>query len=941
MWWNGARSILVATAETDPAPRFSADNLETDGSANFFAACGCPTCGKKPGIEIDAPEVVTTTHDVWGDANVGYDAPAADRGPVSLNWIMGTEATMFAPRGGFAQPEWISISGDLDLPIDFGATLQWDDPGPQSLQGPAPPFQANIGGPDIAGNISTSSSLTLGQSFNGSIGVAGDDDWFRVELTAGQSYVFTLNGFSGSGAALSDPFLELYSSTGQLLSINDDSGPGLGSLLRFTAVESGTYYINARAFEDETGPTLTGNYTISFNTGAPQNPLDTINLNFTLTSSNVTYYFAVSGDTYNTGAETQSALRSWTTAEQAAARAAFATYAAVSGLTFTEVSTQSAARFVMMISDLDPGTLGVFYASASGGLGQFEPSGTGWNSQGLQPGGLGFVTLIHEIGHGLGLAHPHDEGGGSERMQGVISPFNSRGTFDLNQGVFTTMTYNDGWDTAPHGASPTQNWGLQATPMALDVALIQQRYGVNSATNAGANEYVLPTATGVGVGYSAIWDGGGVDAIVHNGSAGAFIDLRAATLQNAVGGGGFVSYVTGIHGGFTIAAGAVIENARGGSGADTIRGNDNANQLDGGGGKDTLTGAGGADALIGGAGIDTGVYSVSSSAATFGRTLAGAVTVSTAVDGADTLTGVEVVSFLDRLLATRPSEGSLDGNGTSDILLRSGSGQLAAWSMTGATVSNAAIIGLLDPVYSEGLQGDFNGDGRFDYVARVPGSLLQVVLLNGSAATAAATYAPSASESLVGVGDFNGDGRDDILFRNTSGLMSQWQMDGTAPTIGAFATSDTSWTVASVADFNGDGRDDILWRNSSGLLATWTMDGFSVTSAAVFAVSDPTWAIVGTGDFNGDLREDVLWRSSGGVMALWTMDGVTVTSVGTFAVSDTAWSVSDVGDYNADGRDDILWQGPDGTFALWTLNGFSVTSAGGIGNPGAGWTDLG
>jgi hypothetical protein len=434
--------------------------------------------------------------------------------------------------------------------------------------------------------------------------------------------------------------------------------------------------------------------------------------------------------------------------------------------------------------------------------------------------------------------------------------------------------------------------------------------------------------------------GGGFDsdiAILQDGTLAVLWDSAGSSVGRLID---IVREVIGDDAGDTYDGDALRDAVVAQGGNDIVRTYAGDDAIDAGAGDDSVTGGAGNDLIIGGAGRDISVYGVSSNAATFARTLTGEITVVTATEGADTLTGVELLQFSNRTLATRPSEGSLDGNGTSDILLRSGSGQLAAWSMTGASVTNAAIIGLLDPVYSQGLQGDFNGDGRFDYVARVPGSLMQVVLLNGSAATAAATYAPSASESLAGVGDFNGDGRDDILFRNTSGLMSQWQMDGTAPTIGTFATSDTSWTVASIADFNGDGKDDILWRNSSGLLATWTMDGFAVASAAVFAVSDPTWAIVGTGDFNGDLREDILWRSSGGVMAQWTMDGTTVTSVGTFAVSDPAWSVSDIGDYNGDGRDDILWQGPDGTFALWTLDGFAVTSVGLIGNPGGGWNDL-
>ncbi|SOD22942.1 M10 family metallopeptidase C-terminal domain-containing protein, partial [Nitrosomonas ureae] len=82
------------------------------------------------------------------------------------------------------------------------------------------------------------------------------------------------------------------------------------------------------------------------------------------------------------------------------------------------------------------------------------------------------------------------------------------------------------------------------------------------------------------------------------------IDLRAATLLHATGGGGYLSTVDGINGGFTIANGIIIENAIGGNGADTITGNMTANTLTGNAGNDWINGLGGADNLIGGKGAD-------------------------------------------------------------------------------------------------------------------------------------------------------------------------------------------------------------------------------------------------------------------------------------------------------------------------------------------------
>jgi Ca2+-binding RTX toxin-like protein len=69
-----------------------------------------------------------------------------------------------------------------------------------------------------------------------------------------------------------------------------------------------------------------------------------------------------------------------------------------------------------------------------------------------------------------------------------------------------------------------------------------------------------------------------------------------------------VSFADGIFGGFTIANGVVIENARGGDGDDTLIGDDADNLLVGGDGADVLRGGLGSDDLRGGDGIDSASY---------------------------------------------------------------------------------------------------------------------------------------------------------------------------------------------------------------------------------------------------------------------------------------------------------------------------------------------
>lgn len=310
----------------------------------------------------------------------------------------------------------------------------------------------------------------------------------------------------------------------------------------------------------------------------------------------------------------------WTTYEQQQAKLAFQQFAAVANVRFNFVSNIAQADFVMVTgSDAEVGVVGYWNVgggtiSVDGvdhdvdGVGVFNWEAAGWNSNGLtgttEVGGRGFVTLLQEIGHGLGLAHPHDAGGSSTIMTGVTSPTGDHGAFDLNQGVYTTMSLNDGWPAALHGSTPSETFGSQGMPMALDIAVLQEIYGVNPATNLGNTVYDLPDTNAGGTYYQAIWDAGGTDTIRYGGNADAVIDLRAATLQYGPGGGGFISYVAGIHGGATIADGVVIENARSGAGDDTLIGNDAANVLSGKAGDDRLFGRSGDDLLNGGGGAD-------------------------------------------------------------------------------------------------------------------------------------------------------------------------------------------------------------------------------------------------------------------------------------------------------------------------------------------------
>ena len=181
-----------------------------------------------------------------------------------------------------------------------------------------------------------------------------------------------------------------------------------------------------------------------------------------------------------------------------------------------------------------------------------------------------FITLIHELGHALGLAHPHDEGGGSSFFPGVSSS-GDPGSNNLNQNIYTVMSYRD----ISSGNNPNQadNYGFCKGPMAFDIATIKYLYGLKEDYKISDNVYEITEGDVVGTdGYTCIYDTSGNDIIIYNGLNRITIDLRPATISNNLGGGGYLSKVDdqNTFSGFTISNNTIIENAEGGSNSDNF-----------------------------------------------------------------------------------------------------------------------------------------------------------------------------------------------------------------------------------------------------------------------------------------------------------------------------------------------------------------------------------
>jgi len=245
------------------------------------------------------------------------------------------------------------------------------------------------------------------------------------------------------------------------------------------------------------------------------------------------------------------------------------------------------------------------------------------------PGGYGYATVIHELGHALGLKHPgnYNAGGG-----GASGPYLS--TFGLTDNHdFSIMSYSAGTYTPSYS-----NMGNSITPMLYDIAAIQTLYGANHDYNSGNNTYTIATNSGV----FTRWDGAGNDTISSLGFFGnVTLDVREGET--------YITHVGNSHS--WNAFGANIENATADSGNDTLYGSAADNVLTGGGGNDSLVGAAGNDSLLGGAGTD--IYVINGSG-----------------DGTDTITDADATGSL--VIDTKTVAGTAFSTGGGNFALVTG-----------------------------------------------------------------------------------------------------------------------------------------------------------------------------------------------------------------------------------------------------------------------------
>jgi Ca2+-binding RTX toxin-like protein len=440
----------------------------------------------------------------------------------------------------------------------------------------------------------------------------------------------------------------------------------------------------------------------------------------------VTYSFdttAPASDQNNLSPSAYATFTPFTAAQQAEARQALTEWSSSStdtgggsGVIFLEVpSGQGDINFASYDFSSDPNASGV------GGLG-FFPWGN-WNystfgtNQGhfaadlagsgnvlmntaFESGGLfAYATMLHEIGHALGLKHPTDAW--TDYVPGWINvPHNQwdpsvtyNSTFSIMSTGASSLSHPTSADwqavqsiygTPAQAADEDKTWSWNSSTWTLTQALKDDGETVrgvstNNVITGGAG---ADNIYAIGAGTNVVFGGAGDDSLVGGSGSNTLDGGPGADTLNGWFGPTVASYqdaTAGVSANLMSpwlntgdAAGDVylqISRLQGSNFADTLTADNNGDQLSGMGGNDTLVSGSGDDTLDGGPGTDAASYAAATAAVTVSLALQGAAQ-ATGAGGSDTLTNIENLigsNFAD-VLTGDGGNNSLAGGGGNDTL---------------------------------------------------------------------------------------------------------------------------------------------------------------------------------------------------------------------------------------------------------------------------------
>ena len=231
---------------------------------------------------------------------------------------------------------------------------------------------------------------------------------------------------------------------------------------------------------------------------------------------------------------------------------------------------------------------------------------------------------------------------------------------------------------------------------------------------------------------------------------------------------------------------------------------------------------------------------------------------------------------------------------------------------------------------------DFNGDKTTELVFSNGTRVYKIGTVKGNSINVKETSGTASDRvfRILALGDFNGDGKSDFLFRDNGTNeyriwnMNENQIGGTANQTGPFKNVTVkkgaqlgTYLLIGTGDFDGDGYSDLLWRPEIGNEYVIWLKGDPTQSFKFYP--DFGWNVEAIGNFDGDSMSDILWRHSvTGNYVIWTMNKGTLKYGGRhFPPSSPEAFVVSVLDFDRDGISDILWYDPNSNqYKIWYMH---------------------
>ena len=334
-------------------------------------------------------------------------------------------------------------------------------------------------------------------------------------------------------------------------------------------------------------------------------------------------------------------------------REAFKLFEATLGIQFRETTDTDQSVTDIFFGDNGEGANAASTLLGGGEIGYSRVNiAADWSGGTSTYGDYTLQTILHEIGHTLGLGH--------QGRYNLTADYGTENQFDNDSWQATMMSYFS--QSANYNI--LSDFALLQTPMAVDWLALEDIYNPQGygTFNAFTEDTVWGFNTSVTSEVSDIWanwsdwadvtastlvDGGGLDTLDLSGYANNSLISLAPSLSASTAPS--FSNIGGWFGNLTIAAGTIIENAIGGAGDEVFYGNSADNVLMGNGGQDTFIDSDGNDTYIGGLGTDLVVFTKSIGDYAFNLFEGALQVIDDAIDLVES--SVDFLSFLDRTLS--------------------------------------------------------------------------------------------------------------------------------------------------------------------------------------------------------------------------------------------------------------------------------------------------